>query len=161
MEYVNTQSHTCSIHNSNITFLNFWWIIRPVVSSVTFKLNNVVMLLTHWLLAVTSLGLSSTSQTSTLLTKIGIIYTQLLASSILNFCRTKRSLPKIGIIYTQLLQEEKIFAQIRVIGLMEPEICKKMLKKLSEKLRAKFPVATPGCSMIRFVRLDDSFLEVF
>ena len=30
-------------------------------------------------------------------------------------------------------------AQIRVIGRMEPEICTKMLRKLSEKLRAKFP----------------------
>ena len=39
-------------------------------------------------------------------------------------------------------------AQIRVIGQMEPEICTKMLKKLSEKLRAKFPATTPGCSMV-------------
>jgi len=37
---------------------------------------------------------------------------------------------KIGIIYAHLLQ-------IRVISSMEPEICKKMLRNLSEKLRAK------------------------
>ena len=34
-----------------------------------------------------------------------------------------------------------------------------MLKKLSEKLRAKFPATTPGCSMLKFARLDDTFLE--
>ena len=38
-------------------------------------------------------------------------------------------------------------AQIRVICRMELEMCTKMLKKLSEKLRAKFPTAAPGCSM--------------
>ena len=52
-------------------------------------------------------------------------------------------------------------AQIRVIGRMEPWICTKMLKKLSEKLRAKFPATTPGCFMLKFARLDDAFLEVF
>ena len=52
-------------------------------------------------------------------------------------------------------------AQIRVIGLMEPEISTKMLLKLSEKLRAKFPAITPGCSMVKFARLDNAFLEVF
>ena len=36
-----------------------------------------------------------------------------------------------------------------------------MLKKLSEKLGAKFPATTPGCSMLKFARLDDAFLEVF
>ena len=30
---------------------------------------------------------------------------------------------------------------------MTPEICTKMLKRMSEKLGAKFPVTTPGCSM--------------
>ena len=52
-------------------------------------------------------------------------------------------------------------AQIRVIGRMEPQICTKMLKKLSEKLGAKFPATTPGCSMLKIARLDDAFLEVF
>ena len=52
-------------------------------------------------------------------------------------------------------------AQIRMIGLMEPEISTKMLKKISEKLRAKFPATTPGCSMVKIACLDDAFLEVF
>ena len=52
-------------------------------------------------------------------------------------------------------------AQIRVIDRMEPEICTKMLKKLSEKLRAKFPATTPGCSLVKIARLNDAFLEVF
>ena len=52
-------------------------------------------------------------------------------------------------------------AQIRVIGLMEPEICTKMLKKLSEKLRPKFPATTHGYSMVKFAHLNDAFLEVF
>ena len=37
----------------------------------------------------------------------------------------------------------------------------KMLKKLSEKLRAKCPTTTPGYSMLKIVCLDDAFLEVF
>ena len=44
---------------------------------------------------------------------------------------------------------------------MEPEIGTEMLKKMSEKLRAKFPATTPSCSMVKTGRLDDSFLEVF
>ena len=52
-------------------------------------------------------------------------------------------------------------AQIRVIGPREPEICTKMLKKLSEKLRPKFPATTPGHPMVKIVRLNDVFLEVF
>ena len=43
---------------------------------------------------------------------------------------------------------------------MEPEICTKMLKKLSEKLGAKFPATTRDCSMVKTARLDDAFLEV-
>ena len=35
-------------------------------------------------------------------------------------------------------------AQIRVIGRMEPEICTKMFKKLSEKLGTKFLATTAG-----------------
>jgi len=38
---------------------------------------------------------------------------------------------------------------------MEPKICTKMLKKLSEKLRAKFPATTPGCSIVKIAHLDD------
>ena len=52
-------------------------------------------------------------------------------------------------------------AQIRVIGGMEPEICTKMLKTWSEKLRPKFAATTPGCSMVKVAHLDDAFLEVF
>ena len=36
-----------------------------------------------------------------------------------------------------------------------------MLKKLSEKLRAKFPTTTPGSSMLKIARLDDAFSKVF
>ena len=37
----------------------------------------------------------------------------------------------------------------------------KMLKKLSEKLRPKFPATTPACSMVKIAGLDDASLEVF
>ena len=47
-----------------------------------------------------------------------------------------------------------------MIGLMEPEICTKMLTKLSEKVGVKFP-ATHGYSMIKFANLNDAFLKVF
>ena len=36
-----------------------------------------------------------------------------------------------------------------------------MLKKLSEKLGAKFAATTPGCSMLKITRLDDALSEVF
>ena len=52
-------------------------------------------------------------------------------------------------------------AQIRVIGLIEPEISTKMLQKLSEKLRAKFPATTPGYSMVKIAHLGAVFLAVF
>jgi len=51
--------------------------------------------------------------------------------------------------------------QIRVIGPMEPEICTKMLKKLSEKPRAKFPALTRGYSLAKIACLDDAFSECF
>jgi len=44
---------------------------------------------------------------------------------------------------------------------MEPEICTKMLKKVSEKLRAKFPATTPGCSIVKIARLDEASSEGF
>ena len=50
-------------------------------------------------------------------------------------------------------------AQIRVIGRMEPKICTKMLQKLSENLRAKFPVTTPGFSIVKIARLEDASLK--
>jgi len=42
-----------------------------------------------------------------------------------------------------------------------PEICTKMLKKLSEKLRAKFPATTHSYSMVKIACLDDNFSEFF
>jgi len=44
---------------------------------------------------------------------------------------------------------------------MEPEICMKMLRNLSEKLRAKFPVTTHGYSRVKIARLDDAFSDFF
>ena len=32
---------------------------------------------------------------------------------------------------------------------------------MSEKLGAKFPATTPGCSMLKIARLDDAFSGVF
>ena len=52
-------------------------------------------------------------------------------------------------------------AQFRVIGRMELAICRKMLKKLIEKIRAKFPATTRGYAMVKIARLDDAFLEDF
>ena len=51
--------------------------------------------------------------------------------------------------------------QNRVLSLMAPEICTKMLKKLSEKLREKFPATARGYSMVKIAHLDDALLEVF
>jgi len=44
---------------------------------------------------------------------------------------------------------------------MKPEICSKMLRNLSEKLRAKFPVTTFSYSMVQIAILDDAFSEMF
>ena len=54
-----------------------------------------------------------------------------------------------------------MFPMIIMVGSMEPEICRKMLRNLCEKLRAKFLTATRDYSMAKFARLDDAFLEVF
>ena len=90
------------------------------------------------ILAVTSLGLSSTSD-------------------VITFDQNWHHL------YSTSAGGKNLFsdAQIRVIRRMEPEICKKMLKKWSEKLTLKFAATTPGCSMVKVARLDDAFLEVF
>ena len=50
--------------------------------------------------------------------------------------------------------------QIRLIASMEPEICRKM-KKLNEKLRAKFPVTSHGYSMIKITSFNEAFSEFF
>ena len=53
-----------------------------------------------------------------------------------------------------------IDTQIRVIGSMEADMFTKMLKNLSEKLRAKFPATILGSSMVKIARLDDAFSEI-
>ena len=50
---------------------------------------------------------------------------------------------------------------IRVLSSMEPEICTKMIRNLSEKLVAKFPATTLSYSMVKIARLDDAFSEIF
>lgn len=54
-----------------------------------------------------------------------------------------------------------MFPMIRMIGSMEPEICRKILRNLCEKLRAKFLTATRDYSIAKFARLDDAFLGDF
>jgi len=44
-----------------------------------------------------------------------------------------------------------------VIGSIEHEICTKMLRNLSEKLKAKFRSTTLGYSLLRISCLDDAF----
>lgn len=44
---------------------------------------------------------------------------------------------------------------------MEPETCTKILRRLSEKFKAKLPVARRGYSKTKSARLDDAFSEVF
>ena len=74
---------------------------------------------------------------------------------------TSSLLTKIGIIYTQRLAGGKDLSnntQIRVLSVMAPE---DMHKKLSKKLGAKFPAITRGYSMVKFSYLDGAFFEVF
>jgi len=73
-------------------------------------------------------------------------------------------LTKIGIIYAQLLQEEKISPMIprsKRSAQWSQRYCTKMLKKLHEKLRAKFPATTHGYSMAKIAHFDDAFSECF
>jgi len=42
---------------------------------------------------------------------------------------------------------------------MEPEICTKMLRNLSEKLTAKFPATTCGYSMVKIAHVNDAFSD--
>jgi len=51
--------------------------------------------------------------------------------------------------------------QIRVIGPMEPEVCTKMHRNWSEKLRAKFPATTCGYSVVKIAHLNDTLSEFF
>ena len=48
-----------------------------------------------------------------------------------------------------------------MIGSVEPEICTKVLRNLSEKLGAKFPVIIHGYSIVNIACLDDAFSDVF
>jgi len=50
--------------------------------------------------------------------------------------------------------------QIRVIGSIQPEICRKMIKNWSEKLRVNFPSTTVGYSLVRIFHLDDPFPKI-
>ena len=47
-----------------------------------------------------------------------------------------------------------------MIGSVQCELCMKMLRNLSEKLRAKFPLTTLGYSKVRISHLDDDFLGI-
>jgi len=72
-------------------------------------------------------------------------------------------LTKIGIVYTQVLQKEMIpnDTQIREIDSLETDICTKMLRNLSEKIKAKFPVTTLSYSLVKIARGKDAFSEIF
>ena len=45
-------------------------------------------------------------------------------------------------------------------GSVKPEICTKMLRNWSEKLRANFHSTTLDSSVVRIFRLDDTFSEI-
>ena len=62
-----------------------------------------------------------------------------------NFCRRKRS-------YQRYPDQS---------DWLNGEICTKTVKKLSEKLRAKFSATTAGYSMVKIACLDDAFSEFF
>ena len=47
------------------------------------------------------------------------------------------------------------------MGSLEPEICTKMLRKLTEKPTAKLPTTARGYSMVKFACLNDAFSEFF
>jgi len=44
---------------------------------------------------------------------------------------------------------------------MEPEICQKMLRNLSEKVGAKLTATSSYYSMVKIAHLDDAFSEFF
>ena len=52
-----------------------------------------------------------------------------------------------------------IDTQIRAICSVEPEICTKMLRNLTAKLKANLPATTHGYSMVKFASLNDAFSE--
>ena len=70
-------------------------------------------------------------------------------------------LTKIGIIYTQVLGGRGLSndTQIRVITSMEPEKCTNTLRYLSEKLTAKCSVTTLS-HLVKIAHLNDAFSEI-
>ena len=64
----------------------------------------------------------------------------------LDFCRKKRPSDD---------------TRVRVIGSFEAEICTKMHRNLSGKLRGKFLSTTHGYSMAEIACLNHAFVEVF
>ena len=75
-------------------------------------------------------------------------------------------LTKIGIIYTQVLleagKELSNDNQISKIGSMKPEICTKMLSRnFNEKLVSNIPATIPRYSVVKIAHLDDASLECF
>ena len=74
---------------------------------------------------------------------------------------TPSLLTKIGIIYTQLQQVEKIFPIIYPNQSAQPNGTWDMNEKSSKKFGAKFPAITSGFSTVKFAHLDDAFFEVF
>ena len=47
-----------------------------------------------------------------------------------------------------------------MIGSMEPEVCTKMLRNLTEKCGAKYLTTPLGFSMVKIARLDDAFSDI-
>ena len=75
-------------------------------------------------------------------------------------------LTKIGIIYTQVLQEAgKELSndnQISEIGSMKPEICMKMVSRnFNDKLIANVLATIPRYSVVKIAHLDDASLDCF
>ena len=77
--------------------------------------------------------------------------------------QSSKIIPKSGVITSTSAEEKDLSSdtQIRVLGLMAPEICTKMLKELSKKLGAKFPATSRGYSFVKIARFDVAFLDVF
>jgi len=65
-------------------------------------------------------------------------------------------------LYSSSAEGKDLFSdtQIRVIGSMQPEICTKILRNLSEKLTAKFPAITLSYSKVKIAHLDNTFSEI-
>ena len=51
--------------------------------------------------------------------------------------------------------------QARMISSMESEICNKMLRNVSEILRANFPATRSGYFVVKIAHIDDAFFDGF